>query len=50
VTKTKEIQSKRKQIDLNEKRLPMKSMMRRPSEALPTGWWKNVSPYGETSG
>lgn len=25
----------------------MKSMMRRPSEKRPEGWWKKVSPYGE---
>jgi len=24
----------------------MKSMMRRPSEKRPDGWWKKVSPYG----
>lgn len=24
----------------------MKSMMRRPFEKRPVGWWKNVSPYG----
>lgn len=24
----------------------MKSIMRRPSEKRPVGWWKNVFPYG----
>lgn len=28
----------------------MKSMIRRPSENLPEGIWKKVSPYGELRG
>ena len=27
----------------------MKSMMRRPFEKRPVGWWKNVSPYGRNA-
>jgi len=35
---------------VNEKCVPMKSIIRRPSEALPAASWKKVSPYGKAAG
>jgi len=29
-----------------EREVPIKSMMMRPSQERPVGWWKKVSPYG----
>lgn len=29
--------------------VPMKSMMSRPFEKRPVGWWKKVSPYGRNA-
>lgn len=34
------------EFGLGRKKVPMKSMMMRPSEKRPVGWWKKVSPYG----